>query len=49
MLWAALTFLTVFVLLTRGPDILVMISLVLVVTMGAGMFGALGSKRGGSR
>ncbi len=46
LLWAALALLTLFVLLTHGPDILVLISLVLVVTLGAGIFGALGEKRG---
>ncbi len=49
LLWAALTFLTFFVLFTDGPDVLVFIALVMVLTLGAGIFGALNEKRGGSR
>ncbi|MGI8624174.1 MAG: hypothetical protein ACR2NB_11985 [Solirubrobacteraceae bacterium] len=48
-LWAVLASLTCFVLLTAGPDVLVLISLVIVLTMGAGIFGALHEKRGGPR
>ncbi len=48
-LWAALALLTCFVLFTAGPDVLVLISLVIVLTMGAGIFGALHEKRGGPR
>ncbi len=49
LLWAALAFLTLFVLFTDGPDVLVFISLVVVATLGIGIFGALDEKRGGPR
>jgi hypothetical protein len=41
LLWAVLAFLTLFVLFTKGPDVLVLISLVVVAVLGAGVFGAL--------
>jgi hypothetical protein len=41
LLWAAMAFLTLYVLFTRGPDVLVLISLVVVAVLGAGVFGAL--------
>ena len=49
LLWGALTFLTFYVLFTDGPDVLVFISLVIVGTLGIGIFGALNEKRGGPR
>lgn len=49
LLWALLTFLTFYVLFTAGPDVIVLISLVMVLTLGAGIFGALNEKRGGPR
>lgn len=48
-LWAALTALTIYVLLTEGPDILVFMSLVFVAILGIGIFGALNERRGGPR
>ena len=49
LLWAALAFLTLFVLFTSGPDFLVLVSLVVVALLGVGVFGALGEppNRGG--
>jgi hypothetical protein len=49
LLWAALTFLTLYVLFTEGPDVLVFISLVFVAVLGVGIFGALNERRGGPR
>jgi hypothetical protein len=48
-LWLAITGLTIYVLFTEGPDVLVFISLIVVVTLGMGIFGALNEKRGGPR
>jgi hypothetical protein len=48
-LWAALTGLTLYVLFTEGPDVLVFISLVFVAVLGVGIFGALNDRRGGPR
>jgi hypothetical protein len=49
LLWAALTFLTLYVLFTEGPDVLVFLSLVFVAILGVGIFGALNERRGGPR
>ena len=48
-LWLAITGLTIYVLITEGPDVLVFGTLVVVVTLGMGIFGALNEKRGGPR
>ena len=48
-LWAVLTFLTLYVLFTEGPDVLVLLSLVFVSILGVGIFGALNERRGGPR
>ena len=48
-LWLAITGLTIYVLVTEGPDVLVLISLIVVVTLGMGIFGALNERRGGPR
>ena len=48
-LWAVLTGLTIYVLLTDGPDVLVFVSLVFVSVLGVGIFGALNERRGGPR
>jgi hypothetical protein len=45
LLWGALTFLTLFVLFTSGPDVLVLISLLVLAVLGIGIFGALGETR----
>jgi hypothetical protein len=45
MLWIVLAFLTLFVLFTSGPDMLVLISLLVVAILGVGVFGALGEPR----
>jgi hypothetical protein len=42
LLWGLLAFLTVYVLFTSGPDVLVLISLLVVALIGVGVFGALG-------
>jgi hypothetical protein len=39
---AMLAFLTLYVLFTSGPDLLVLISLLIVALFGIGIFGALG-------
>jgi hypothetical protein len=49
LLWAALTSLTLYELFTKGPDVLVFISLVFVGVLGIGIFGALNERRGGPR
>jgi hypothetical protein len=49
LLWAALTGLTLYVLFTEGPDVLVLISLLFVGVLGVGIFGALNERRGGPR
>jgi hypothetical protein len=49
LLWAALTGLTLYVLFTEGPDVLVFIGLVFVAVLGIGIFGALNERRGGPR
>ncbi len=48
-LWAVLTFLTLYVLITEGPDVLVLLSLMFVTILGVGIFGALNERRGGPR
>lgn len=48
-LWLAITGLTIYVLVTEGPDVLVFVSLIVVVTLGMGIFGALNERRGGPR
>jgi hypothetical protein len=45
LLWAGLAFLTLFVLFTSGPDVLVLLSLLVLAVLGMGVFGALGEKR----
>jgi hypothetical protein len=47
LLWAAIAFLTLYVLFTNGPDVLVLMSLVVVAVLGAGVFGALTQRTGG--
>jgi hypothetical protein len=42
LLWGLLAFLTVYVLFTSGPDVLVVISVLVVALLGFGIFGALG-------
>ena len=49
LLWAVMTFLTLYVLFTDGPDVLVLISLIVVTVLGAGVFGALTERTGRSR
>lgn len=49
LLWAVLTGLTFYVLITDGPDVLVFLSLVFVAILGVGIFGALNERRGGPR
>ena len=49
LLWATIAFLTLYVLITRGPDVLVLISLLVVAVLGAGVFGALTERTGGRR
>jgi hypothetical protein len=39
---ALLAFLTLFVLFDKGPDVLVVISLIVLAVFGCGIFGALG-------
>jgi len=45
LLWAVLSFLTLFVLFTSGPDVLVLLSLLVLAVLGMGVFGALGESR----
>ncbi len=45
LLWALIAFLTFYVLFTKGPDVLVLISLLVVAVLGFGFFGALTEKR----
>jgi hypothetical protein len=47
LLWATMTFLTLYVLFTEGADVLVFISLVFLTVLGVGIFGALNERRGG--
>jgi hypothetical protein len=47
LLWAVMTFLTLYVLFTEGADVLVFISLVFLTVLGVGIFGALNERRGG--
>jgi hypothetical protein len=49
LLWATIAFLTLYVLFTEGPDVLVLISLLVVAVLGAGVFGALTERTGGRR
>jgi hypothetical protein len=49
LLWGVMTFLTLLVLFDRGPDVLVLISLVVVTVMGAGIFGSLLERPGRRR
>ena len=48
-LWLTITGLTLYVLITEGPDVLVLVSLILLATLGMGIFGALNERRGGPR
>lgn len=48
-LWLTITGLTLYVLFTKGPDFLVFVSLIVVGTLGIGIFGALNERRGGPR
>jgi len=45
LLWAVIAVLTFYVLLTNGPDVLVLVSLVVVAVLGFGFFGALTERR----
>jgi nitrogen fixation-related uncharacterized protein len=45
LLWALIAVLTFYVLFTEGPDVLVVISLVVVAVLGFGFFGALTERR----
>ena len=45
LLWGIIAFLTLYVLFTEGPDVLVLISLVVVAVLGFGFFGALTERR----
>jgi lipopolysaccharide export LptBFGC system permease protein LptF len=45
LLWALIALLTFYVLFTQGPDVLVLISLVVVAVLGFGFFGALTERR----
>ena len=45
LLWVLIAFLTFYVLFTKGPDVLVLISLVVVAVLGFGFFGALTERR----
>jgi hypothetical protein len=45
LLWAVIAVLTCYVLFTNGPDVLVLISLVVVAVLGFGFFGALTERR----
>jgi hypothetical protein len=49
LLWGALSGMTIYVLFTEGPDVLVFVSLIFMVVLGFGIFGALGERRGGPR
>ncbi len=42
LLWAILAFLTLYVLFTHGPDILELLSILIVALLGVAVFGALG-------
>jgi hypothetical protein len=44
-LWATITVLTLYVLVTNGPDVLVLASLLVVAVLGAGVFGSLVERR----
>jgi hypothetical protein len=46
---ALLAFLTLYVLFTSGPDLLVLISLLILALFGIGIFGALGRPPGDPR
>jgi hypothetical protein len=46
---AFLAFLTLYVLFTSGPDLLVLISLLILALFGIGIFGALGRPPGDRR
>ena len=45
LLWLLIAVLTFYVLFTEGPDVLVLISLVVVAVLGFGFFGALTERR----
>ncbi len=49
LLWAALAFLTAYVIFTSGPGFLEILSVLVVAVLGIGVFGSLGEppKRGG--
>jgi uncharacterized membrane protein len=44
LLWGFLAFGTLYVLFTSGPDVLVLMSLLVLAVLGAGIFGALGDR-----
>lgn len=44
-LWATMTFLTLYVLVTQGLDILVAISALICVLLGAAVLGVIGERR----
>ncbi len=48
-LWLTITGLTLYVLIEEGPDILILVSLIVLATLGIGIFGALNERRGGPR
>ena len=48
-LWLTITGLTLYVLIKEGPDVLIFVSLVVLATLGMGIFGALNERRGGPR
>ena len=48
-LWLVLAFLTLYVLFNTGPDVLTILSVLVVAILGIGIFGAIGEppRRGG--
>jgi uncharacterized membrane protein len=44
LLWAFLAFGTLYVLFTDGPDVIVLMSVLVLAVLGAGVFGALGDR-----
>ena len=49
LLWGVMTFLTLYELFRRGPDVLVLVSLVVVTVLGVGVLGSLTERSGGPR
>jgi hypothetical protein len=49
LLWSVLAFLTLYVLFQSGPDVLVVLSLLVLAVLGLGIFGALTERGGGDR